>query len=258
MLSRALASTIVLALLLAGCATVRPPSTTSPPLAAIDLSNDPEILLVEARAYLMAEHWADAAIRFDKLITALEHDPAEHLYLVGALFLARSRDDRLELEREAAKGLLRAWEAMPDAPEAPRFDEIERLIQRATLSMQAMQAEADPEFSAGPSNAIAVHGPSEEDFFLDRTRCGDELQGVWRRVERHPVHTYLEQHDRVVATCDADGQTREFWMDTSVWTALVAAAEQGDEPPAGFTREEAEVLVRQELRRAPFSAFASP
>jgi hypothetical protein len=259
---RLLVASIALSLV-AGCATVRTTNPTSsttspPPIVTTELSNDPEILLVEARAYLLAEHWADAALRFDKLITALEHEPDEHLYLAGALFLARSRDDRIELEREAARGLLRAWEQVPQAGETPRFHEIERLVQRATLSLQAMKAEQDPEFSAGPSNAIVVHTPGEQDFFLTRTRCGDGLRGVWRRVERHPVHTYLEHHDRLVAACDEGEQTREFWVDTSVWVALVAASDEGDEPPPGYTREEAEALVNRELRRLPVSAFASP
>lgn len=241
--------------LMAGCATARQPGAP-PPVVTTELSNDPEILLVEARAYLLAEHWADAAIRFDKLITGLEHEPDQHLYLAAGLFLARSRDDRLELERDAAVELIEAWEEVPGAPHEARFDEIQRLVQRANLSLHAMAAEQDPEYSAGPSNAIVVHTPGEEDFFLGRTRCGRDLRGVWRRLERHPVHTFLEHHDKLNATCDGGEGTREFWIDTSVWVALVAAASEGEEPPAGFTREEAELLVGRELERAPFSAFA--
>jgi len=252
---------IVVPVLVAGCVTTRGAATTSTAVAGeptfgSELSNDPEILMVEARAYLMAEHWADAAIRFDKLLTGLEHEPDRHLFLAGALYLARSRDDRLELERDAARRLLGAWQELPEAVDDPRFDETQRLVQRARLSLHAQAAETDPEYSAGPSNAIVVHKPSEEDFFLSRTRCGDDLRGVWRRVERSPVHTFLEHHDKVVATCDGDEGTREFWIDTSVWVGLLATVHDGDEPPPGFTKAEAALLVGQEASSAPVSAFA--
>ena len=252
--------TIAALALLAGCVTARPASTPSPaaaePTFGTELSNDPEILLVEARAYLLAEHWADAAIRFDKLLTGIEHDPDHHLFLAGGLFLARSRDDRLELERDAARRLLEAWEELPGAVDQPRFDETQRLVQRAALSLHAAAAETDPEYSAGPSNAIVVHRPSEQDFFLSRTRCGQGLRGVWRLVERAPMQTFLEHYDKVIATCDGAEGTREFWIDTSVWFGLQAAVHEGDDPPPGFTRAEAEMLVGQELPVAPVSAFS--
>lgn len=258
MSTRALLTLFALAGLAVGCVTVRgaPASPPQEPAFGTQLSNDPEILLVEARAYLLAEHWADAAIRFDKLLTGLDHPPDHHLFLAGALFLARSRADRLELERAAARSLLEAWEGMPGARGEPRFDETQRLVQRAALSMHAEAAERDAEYSAGPSNAIVVHQPSEQDFFLSRTRCGPDLRGVWRRVERAPMHTYLEYYDKVTATCDGGEGTREFWIDTSVWVALHAAVTEGDAPPDGFTRAEAELLVGQEAQRAPVSAFA--
>lgn len=232
--------------MLAGCATTG--ATRDQPTFAMDLSADPDILLVEARAYLIAGHYDDAAARFDKLLSGLDLPPDQRLFISAGLFLARNEQGRLGSERQAATGLLNAWEAVPGAADDPQFAEIERLLQRATLVLQAAEAELDPEFSAGPSNAIVVYGRSDADFFLSRSRCGPDLQGTWEVTKREDVSRYREHFDRVAATCDKGGETRDFWVDTSIWAALVATTSEGAEPPVGFTREEAERFVEFELQ----------
>lgn len=239
--------------LLAGCATLRG-GTVPPP----DLSDDPAILTVEARAYLAAERWEEAAVRFEKLLAGLEHEPRERLALTAAVFLTRSRLGDPVPERAAARDLLRAWEAVPDAALDPDLDDVQRLVRRATLVGQAAAAEADPEFSAGPSNAIPVQGRNEEEFFLSRVRCGPDLASEWRLGDRVLVDLYREKYHRLSAACDGGDATREFWVDVSVWAALVAAAAEGADPPRGFTREEAQRLVAEELRLTPMSVSAGP
>jgi len=235
-------------LVLGACATTG--GQKDKPTFAVDLSADPDILLAEARAYLMARHFDDAAVRFEKLLTGMSLGAEDRLFIAGGLFLARSEQGRLGRERQAATSLLNAWAEVPGATDDARFSDIERLVQRATLVLRAAEAELDREYFAGPSNALLVHARSDAEFFLSRSRCGDDLRGSWVVVERVEVNRYREYYDRIVATCDKGGETREFWVDTSIWNALVAVTAEGAEPPEGFTREEAELLVATELRAA--------
>jgi hypothetical protein len=237
-----------LPVLLIACATTRGGGSTSDAFG--ELSDDPDILMAEARAMLLAERWDWAAPRFEKLLIGKPNSDQERLLLHSGLFLARTHGDSVEAERSAAADFVGAWQSITHDPSAPGYREMADLARRAKLVGVAAELEANPASGGDPASAVLVLGPSEEYFVLSRMGCGKKARGTWKLDGQELVQEGARTFDALDVSCRGGRDDRRFLFEVTLWMALVDAVSQDGPLPDGFSAEDADRIVTQEFQRA--------
>ena len=243
--------------LLTGCVTTKPKIPTS----FDDLPDDPAELREEARLCLDNAKWHGAAVRYEKLLATTEMRPRELAAVLLARFVGRSRGasaalgrkdwivEARDLERTAAIDLL-GTRMQLELPE-PEEIQVRLLLQRALLVAMAARASQEEELGGTREQALPVWAPTEAQFILSRLPCPGQKTAVWHIDGLETVVAGARTYDRMAVRCgEVVPVKREYWFDITTWEQLRAVVTSDAEPPAGFSAEDAQVIVDRESAAA--------